>query len=413
MALLCPKCSRELHEIESEGICIDFCSECKGIWFDRDELLYFLKAHVGEPSLTLAKKDSNRTDVRCPRCKILFEEANFAAQSGSSIAVGNDLRIDHCPKCHGIWLDENEFEKTKKVAGSIENNDSDFLKSFQRIEPNQLYIFQRIETHQFLKKLFIPVLIIALVSGVLIGRGCRDKKSEDPPVLRPNICGSCLGKGKISSICAQCRGSGRIYLSSASAKTDRCPICNGIGKLKSGVGVNCAKCGGTGWIEGFVKNCSRCNGMGNIETIVRRDVCGACRGTGQIMTGQRCTACKGTGRSSVNPQWGCPGCSGTGSMQVKKTCSNCLGGTIDIKGWKSCPDCKGIGRISTERKVCDECLGEKTSSLNRETSCRHCSGTGFVMRSDSNRQICPGCIGTGKLERHCPSCNGKGEILND
>jgi len=34
----CPKCGREMHEMELAGIKVDKCSECRGIYFDHGEL---------------------------------------------------------------------------------------------------------------------------------------------------------------------------------------------------------------------------------------------------------------------------------------------------------------------------------------------------------------------------------------
>ena len=35
----CPRCEKaELHEKERDGVTIDLCRECRGIWLDRGEL---------------------------------------------------------------------------------------------------------------------------------------------------------------------------------------------------------------------------------------------------------------------------------------------------------------------------------------------------------------------------------------
>lgn len=36
--LLCPKCTQELHIADRQGIEIDFCPTCRGIWLDSGEL---------------------------------------------------------------------------------------------------------------------------------------------------------------------------------------------------------------------------------------------------------------------------------------------------------------------------------------------------------------------------------------
>lgn len=36
--LHCPKCGHKLHQIEIEGITLDKCAKCQGLWFDKGEL---------------------------------------------------------------------------------------------------------------------------------------------------------------------------------------------------------------------------------------------------------------------------------------------------------------------------------------------------------------------------------------
>ncbi|MFN0248462.1 MAG: zf-TFIIB domain-containing protein [Kofleriaceae bacterium] len=34
----CPRCSRSMSEVDRDGITIDRCNSCRGIWLDRGEL---------------------------------------------------------------------------------------------------------------------------------------------------------------------------------------------------------------------------------------------------------------------------------------------------------------------------------------------------------------------------------------
>ncbi len=36
--MICPRCQGELFEAVKQGVVIDHCSECKGIWLDQGEL---------------------------------------------------------------------------------------------------------------------------------------------------------------------------------------------------------------------------------------------------------------------------------------------------------------------------------------------------------------------------------------
>ena len=42
LELQCPKCDGQLFETEYDGITIDMCSGCSGIWLDAGELAHFV-----------------------------------------------------------------------------------------------------------------------------------------------------------------------------------------------------------------------------------------------------------------------------------------------------------------------------------------------------------------------------------
>ncbi len=43
----CPKCGADMQEIEMDGILVDKCSGCDGIFFDRGEVELMIEAHKG------------------------------------------------------------------------------------------------------------------------------------------------------------------------------------------------------------------------------------------------------------------------------------------------------------------------------------------------------------------------------
>ncbi len=107
----CPKCRSEIHEMKIEGVDLDFCSGCKGIWFDKDEMAFMVELHVDMPELEKVKKNAKKTDYDCPRCGSKLEEMKFSKPK--------DLLVDRCPQCHGIWLDKLELPKVEAIAATI------------------------------------------------------------------------------------------------------------------------------------------------------------------------------------------------------------------------------------------------------------------------------------------------------
>lgn len=47
MSLLCPKCHNVMHQYERNGVVVDQCTECKGLFLDRGELEKLTKAENG------------------------------------------------------------------------------------------------------------------------------------------------------------------------------------------------------------------------------------------------------------------------------------------------------------------------------------------------------------------------------
>src|SRR5215204_2055347 len=47
MSLLCPKCHNVMHQYERNGVMVDQCTECKGLFLDRGELEKLVKAENG------------------------------------------------------------------------------------------------------------------------------------------------------------------------------------------------------------------------------------------------------------------------------------------------------------------------------------------------------------------------------
>ncbi|MFC3493498.1 TFIIB-type zinc ribbon-containing protein [Glycomyces rhizosphaerae] len=43
MQMLCPKCQNPMHQYERNGVVVEQCSECKGIFLDRGELEHLMK----------------------------------------------------------------------------------------------------------------------------------------------------------------------------------------------------------------------------------------------------------------------------------------------------------------------------------------------------------------------------------
>jgi len=117
----CPKCAGKLQKEAMEGIEVDSCFVCEGIWFDAGELEEVIKKdsknfefidvgkedYDGKEAASL-KKELDAQKGKCPRCAdgTLLVKKQYKGK--------HKINIDICPKGHGVWLDGGEIEELRK-----------------------------------------------------------------------------------------------------------------------------------------------------------------------------------------------------------------------------------------------------------------------------------------------------------
>ena len=110
---ICPACRKALNDYVVFSMGFEGCPSCKGIWLFKDELRK-LKNKVEHGSLrwlndeveSVEKTSAVATKRPCVKCKSI---KLVAVLFGKSSVV-----IDWCPRCHGMWLDRDEFEAITK-----------------------------------------------------------------------------------------------------------------------------------------------------------------------------------------------------------------------------------------------------------------------------------------------------------
>lgn len=109
----CPSCKNNLSPYKHESVEFDFCdSGCKGLWLDHGELAEYISEH--KESMPFFERDiskGKKTSLKCPKCddETLYQH-HFIEE--------NDIDLDLCPKCLGVWLDFKELGKVKKISSS-------------------------------------------------------------------------------------------------------------------------------------------------------------------------------------------------------------------------------------------------------------------------------------------------------
>ena len=123
----CPTChSRSLAEVNLDtGLLARQCSQCFGHWISSENYWQWLdhKEHQAEarseeqvdnhrPQILVNEVDSllpvadNSTANFCVDCDRLMTKAK--------VGRGLSFYLDRCSHCHGVWLDQNEWENLKQ-----------------------------------------------------------------------------------------------------------------------------------------------------------------------------------------------------------------------------------------------------------------------------------------------------------
>jgi len=104
----CPNCKHELKKFIYKDINLDQCISCGGMWFDggefrsakdkEDEFLRWFDIDLFADPRQFKGGNStmNCLNDKEPLYEILYNNA--------------DVKVDVCRKCHGIWLDKDEYE---------------------------------------------------------------------------------------------------------------------------------------------------------------------------------------------------------------------------------------------------------------------------------------------------------------
>jgi Zn-finger nucleic acid-binding protein len=106
----CPADGKRLANYRAFGMAFLGCAACKGMFLSLDEMRR-LKDKVGATSLRWMNEEINQlerasavaTGRRCPRDPDARMAGVILGQSG--------LMMDVCPRCHGVWLDQDEFDE--------------------------------------------------------------------------------------------------------------------------------------------------------------------------------------------------------------------------------------------------------------------------------------------------------------
>jgi Zn-finger nucleic acid-binding protein len=89
--------------LTDQGVEIDYCADCKGIWLDKGEIFYFTKKpRQIQKELDEAIKRGKPSERICPRTGESMRQIKL---------LNGKLTLDYSPGSGGIWFDGVELEK--------------------------------------------------------------------------------------------------------------------------------------------------------------------------------------------------------------------------------------------------------------------------------------------------------------
>ncbi|MFC1745162.1 zf-TFIIB domain-containing protein [Candidatus Riflebacteria bacterium] len=113
----CPDCTTlNMYSMTtSEGVTVDMCQDCKGVWFDYGEAGRTVELSQDIPDFDEVLKQKKQSDKTCPKCAtVKLVEFPYSPKYP-------DFLVDYCESCRGLWLDANELARLEEVAVHLED----------------------------------------------------------------------------------------------------------------------------------------------------------------------------------------------------------------------------------------------------------------------------------------------------
>jgi Zn-finger nucleic acid-binding protein len=105
--MICPVCKYDMIVVEYQNIELDYCNNCKGVWFDSGELELLLKSYDFEEPKAFFDGIFNSQEAaspekkrNCPICSHKMKKTIIGGQP--------EILIDVCREKHGLWFDGGE-----------------------------------------------------------------------------------------------------------------------------------------------------------------------------------------------------------------------------------------------------------------------------------------------------------------
>ena len=111
--MICPVCKGAMIVVEYRNIELDYCNNCRGVWFDSGELELLLKSQGLEQPKTffdgILNSQEAASSEKKRKCPICGRKMRKTAIDGHP-----EILIDACRDNHGLWFDGGEVAQLIK-----------------------------------------------------------------------------------------------------------------------------------------------------------------------------------------------------------------------------------------------------------------------------------------------------------
>lgn len=108
--MTCPECNFKMCSVEVKSEVFSYCVLCSSCWFPYGILKRFTETLNDVPADDLKSRPSQ---YNCPICFKKMEEQVYLRK--------HNLLVDQCPDFHGVYLENNEFERALKISKPLRN----------------------------------------------------------------------------------------------------------------------------------------------------------------------------------------------------------------------------------------------------------------------------------------------------
>lgn len=110
----CPKCAARMQPVDCDGVTVDRCPTCGGMFFDLDE-----EPHILRNQELVAQLDTHPPDPHNPHADAKVKI--HCPRDGEPMLHVHDVQQHHvgyetCPACGGVYLDAGELKDLSEFS---------------------------------------------------------------------------------------------------------------------------------------------------------------------------------------------------------------------------------------------------------------------------------------------------------